>query len=357
MKIFEGKTEAERRKLIIVMIAAPLALIAVLYNFGAFSGKKKRAQTAGVNSNKRPTAGDPRIKPEDVRALEPPSPIVYTPAVYAPPQIAAIGRNIFGYSAYTNASTAPRANTSVVTATPEFVEPTPAPMPPAPLVLASVSPSNVYARTGNFPLQLSGDKFTAETRIYLNNQELPTEYVSPQLVKANVPAALIASEGARSVVVRTPDNTLYSNQMTLSVMPPPAPQYNYVGLVSSRQKDTVVLKARNASPNNNELLNVQRGEIVGGRFRLTNISERSIELTDRELNVKHTLPFVDSRTTANNNPNQGNSFNNQSRFAQQQQLQQQRLQQQQQQQQMEEEEDFEEEQVDDEPDESPPRKP
>jgi hypothetical protein len=49
------------------------------------------------------------------------------------------------------------------------------------------------------------------------------------------------------------------------VTQPPAPNFNYVGLIGKpRFNDTAVLQDKNSK----ELLNVTRGDVVGGRFRV-----------------------------------------------------------------------------------------
>jgi hypothetical protein len=46
-----------------------------------------------------------------------------------------------------------------------------------------------------------------------------------------------------------------------------------------------------------DLVNVQRGDVVGGRFRVSSISEREIVLVDTTLKIRHTITFtVDSAT-------------------------------------------------------------
>ncbi len=302
MKIFEGKTPKERRNLIIVMVAAPLAFLGVIYNLGFFSSKKPTARTkstATSTKNNLATTTANVIEPQDIRDLEALQLVRYSPAVFRTDL--ALGRNIFSYYV-----PPPRP-----TGTPApLVEATPIPMPtpvPPEITLASLSPSNVFARTKDFQLLVSGDKFTPDTRIYLNNQELPTQYVSPQQLKTNVPASLITAAGARAVTVRTPDNILFSNQASLNVMPPPVPQYTYVGLVggrSPRTGDTAVLKPQAEGNRNSDLLSVQRGDTVGGRFILNNISANALELTDKELGIKHTLPFTESRTPGSSGYNQ-----------------------------------------------------
>jgi hypothetical protein len=194
------------------------------------------------------------------------------------------GRNIFAF--YVAPTPKP---TPVV----EAVIPTPTPEPPPPIQLSGISPTSVMARTGDFALQLSGDKFTPQTRVYVDGQELPTTFASAQQLSTTVPAALITAPGARTIVVRTPDNTLYSNQTTLNVAAPPTPQYTFIGILGgSRYNDKAILKAQN-----NDLITVQRGDTVAGRFKVTSISTRAVEFTDAQLQIKHTLPYVEGRST------------------------------------------------------------
>ncbi|HYE64950.1 MAG TPA: IPT/TIG domain-containing protein, partial [Pyrinomonadaceae bacterium] len=217
-------------------------------------------------------------KPEEVRndPLSPLLPVAYS---QTSPSIPEAQRNIFAY--YT-----PPPKPSP---TPNMEVPSPSPTPPPPLLLAGVSPANVYARTGDFTLEVSGDKFTPSTRIVINNSDLPTRFISAQQLSANVPAAMIAAEGPRQVFVRTPDGTLYSNTVNLNVMAPPVPNFIYVGILGGQRfNDTAILKDKNSR----ELLNVQRGDVVGGRYRVNSISEREVNLIDTSLQVKHTLPFT-----------------------------------------------------------------
>ncbi len=297
MALFEGKTPAERNKLIGAIGLGVAALLVITYNFGLFSSSKKRTRrpSAKANSNRslQPVSSPLDTEaplPEQVRQdpLIPPQPVDYQ---WAPPDIPEAGRNIFAY--YT---APPPPSAAVVTAATPQVAPVPSPTPPPPLILAMLAPASVYARTSNFTLQVSGDKFTPLSRVYINEQELPTSFISPQQLSATVPAALIGSEGTRQVVVRTPDGKLYSNTLTLNVAPPPAPPYSYVGLIGGkRYNDTAVLKDRSG-----QLLNVQRGDLLAGRFRVTSISERAVEFIDTDLRIKHSLPFAESGSNTGN---------------------------------------------------------
>lgn len=289
MAFLQDKTPAERKKLIWAAALCAAAIFVLAYNFGFFSSSTR---TTSRNQNTRrpntlrssPAPGN-LLSPATVRETEnaqtPPQPVIF---IRSSPNPLETGRNIFAF--YTQ-PTRNLVNSGVQTVPTE----TPTP-PPPPLILASVSPPTVYARTGEFTLEVSGDKFTPATRIFFGGSELPTQFRSPQQLAATVPAALIAAPGPREIVVRTPDNVLFSNVSSMNIVQPPTPQYTFVGFQGSRGSDTAVLRATS----NNELVSVQRGDLVGGRFRVLGISRRSIEFADRELNLRHTLPFTETRT-------------------------------------------------------------
>lgn len=291
MKLFEGKTPSERNKLIAAIVLGVLALASISYMLFDFSGSPKKAQNANGNANSRTTqtggvadianapaptkVQTPAQIRDQVENLAPPTPVTYIPATYNAPEA---GRNIFAF----------------YVPPPPVIKPPPTPPPPTPtptppVTLASVSPANVFARTGDFTLEVTGDKFTNATAIVVDNNPLPTRFISPQQLSATVPASLIANDGARQIKVSSPDGALYSNQMPLMVTPPPIPTYQYIGIIGkAHYNDTAVLKDKS---NPKELLNVQRGDVIGGRFRVTSISDREIELTDTQLRIKHKLPF------------------------------------------------------------------
>ena len=303
MALFEGKTPAERNKTIaaIALGAISLFFLVRLLFFGSASKPATPPRntssgvrgTTGTQSATSSTNGNSSPENKFDPSLIPPQPVEIN---WSPPDVPVAGRNIFAYyvppSPQERNPLAGGVNSGMPTP-----PPTPTPPPPPPLTLASLSPVNVYARTGDFTLQVSGDKFTPAAHIFIDNQDLPTRFISPQQLSATVPAALVAAPGARQVVVRTPDNQLYSNTATLNVTPPPTPTVTFVGFISRKpsNKETAVLKNQSG-----ELVNVQRGDIVGQRFRVTNISERAIEFTDTQLNIKHTLPYIEGRSSGGN---------------------------------------------------------
>lgn len=298
MKLFEGKTPAERNKLLLAIGLGVLALASISYMIiSSFSGSTPKTANANANKNAASrngelmqassTASTTRVQSsKDVReqteVLAPPTrvPAVYSGAAYDGPEPR---RNIFVYY--------------VPPKPPDKPAPTPTPPPPPTLILASVTPATVYARTGDFNLEVSGDKFTPATAIVVDNNPMPTRFINAQQLATTVPASMISNDGARQVVVRTPDNKEFSNPLPLIVSAPPLPNFIFIGIIGKvRYNDTAVLKDKG---NPKELLNVQRGDVVGGRFRVTSISEREIVLTDTSLKIKHTLPFSDEKGAVN----------------------------------------------------------
>jgi hypothetical protein len=169
--------------------------------------------------------------------------------------------------------------------------------------LEYITPQNIYAGSGSFRLEVSGDKFDPSARIYFNETELPTQYVGPQKLVANVPAAMIASEGSRFVIVRTPDRKLYSEQTSINVQAPPKPEFNYIGakLSARGNNDTgYFLETGKQTP-----VVARLGDVVGGRFRLVSISRNESVFQDVNLPFKHTVKLYDPPPGAVTN----NTFN------------------------------------------------
>jgi hypothetical protein len=90
-------------------------------------------------------------------------------------------------------------------------------------------------------------------------------------------------------MLRSSDGALYSNPSMLSVAAPPIPNYTYVGILGTKHHiDTAIVQDKT----NKEVLNIQRGDLLGGRFRVTSISDKELILTDNNLKIKHTLAFT-----------------------------------------------------------------
>lgn len=288
MKLFEGKTPAERNKTILALLLPLIAAVLLLRMFFA-SDPPKPAPTKGRNANAtkggvaRPQPGAPAADSADgADEIAMPQPIDWA---YASVNAPDASRNIFAFYVPPTPGPTP----------PPTEAPTPTPTPPPPVMLGAVQPASVYARTEAFTLELSGDKFTPQTGVFMDGQPLPTTFKSPQQLTAQVPAAIIQSAGTRAVMVRTPDGALFSNTSAVNVMAPPTPQYTFTGIIGRRgYADKAILKPTSG----NELLTVQRGDVVGGRFKVTSISERAVDFTDTQLKIKHTVPYSETKGLA-----------------------------------------------------------
>ncbi len=273
----------ETRKLISAAVLGVAAIVVLWWAFFGF-GSNKPATTSRPQPSPSPQRANqttPRPNGSDVSAAVNDA-SKFTEVVWqtSPANAPEAKRNIFAYYE------PPRTPVAAP------ITPTPTPPPPPPILLASVSPANVYARTADFKVEVAGDKFTPDMRIYVDGRELPTSYKNPQQVSATIPASFITSAGARNVVVRTPDNHLFSNEATINVAEPPTPNFTYIGIISptNRIADTAVVQDRS----NKNVLSAQKGDVIGGRFRVTSISEKELVLTDTTLKIKHTLKMTEA---------------------------------------------------------------
>lgn len=287
MQRIDINNPSERKKLLWAIGLGVLAIIFLWWAFFGFGGGRKSVRNATVQLPTRPTAPTQTQAqtPNEIRGdllnqlRQVKSDMLDVPAAEAK-------RNIFAFY---------EPPPPVIT---KDSGQTPVPTPTPPVLLAAVSPADVYARTPDFTLELRGDKFTPNMLATMDGRELPTRYIGPQQLVSTVSAAMIAAPGVRQVVLRTPDGKLYSNVVTLNVAPPPVPNYSYVGIIGTqRYVDTAILQDRT----NKDILNVQRGDVLGGRFRVTSISEKELVLTDTNLRIKHTLPIT-SETDRGYNP-------------------------------------------------------
>ena len=282
MQASDIRSPGERNKLILAGVLGIVALVFLWWTFFGFGSSSKQPSprsaaqpTPAVVTRGTTNRGAPQTvvepPPADLNDLRP---IRYD---FVPVSVPEASRNIFVYYE----PPPPVQKASIV--------PTPTPTPVPPVLLASISPANVYARTADFTLEISGDKFTPQLRVVVDNSELPTRYINPQQLSATVPAALIANPGSRQVMLRSADGKLYSNTTTLSVAAPPTPNYSYIGILGTHKYvDTAILQDKASK----DTLNVQRGDLLGGRFRVTSISEKEVVLIDNNLKVKHTLAMT-----------------------------------------------------------------
>ena len=283
MAVVDLNKPGEKKKLI---WAAVLGLVAIIFLWWTFFGFGSTRSRGNVRATATPTparsgtngqtvtttaASNPKL-PQNIVDLGKIAPIRYQYSSYDAPEAK---RNIFAYY-----EPPPKPS-------PKVEQPTPSPPPPPPLLLASISPAIAYSRAPEFKLEVAGDKFTPATRIYIDGRELPTKYTSPQQLSATVPASFIAVPGARPVVVRTQDNSLYSNTLNLNVSAAPLPNYLYVGIIGTPTHvgDTALVQDKS----NKNIVSVQRGDLLSNRFRVTSISDKELVLLDATLKIQHKI--------------------------------------------------------------------
>lgn len=282
MQLVDLNKPGEKKKLISAGVLGLAAILVLYWVFIGFDSGKPASASRSQPSPSPQRAGQTSQRPnaptvsQEVKNAADYTEVRYDVSAYNAPEAR---RNIF---AYYEPPRPPVAAPST---------PTPTPTPEPPVLLASVSPSNVYARTADFKLEVAGDKFTPAMRIYVDGRELPTAYRNPQQVSATIPASFITNPGTRNVVVRTPDNQYFSNQGTINVAAPPVPNFTYIGIISpeNRVADTAVVQDKS----NKNVLSVLKGDVIGGRFRVTSISDKELVLVDTTLKIKHSLAMTE----------------------------------------------------------------
>ncbi|HEX6279484.1 MAG TPA: IPT/TIG domain-containing protein [Pyrinomonadaceae bacterium] len=281
----EVSSLSERNKIIAAIVLGVLALGALWFAFGPSLGGSSTNVSVSVSptprrsSSSRNELGPVTMPSKAEQDLGYMVPVVYNPAAYG---TAAPGRNIFAF--YEPPPPCPGCPTPVPIMTPV---PTPTPTPPLPFEIRGVSPQSVYAGSKTFRIDVAGERFTPDARIYFNNRELQTTFINDQRLAANVPAELIANQGQGGVMVRTPDGKGYSLSTFLSVQPPPKPNFQYVGMIARRHgnNDTAYLQESGRQTPTGYRLN----DVVSGRFKLVDISSEKVTVEDTSLGFRHSV--------------------------------------------------------------------
>ena len=297
MAVVDVKNPTERNKLIAAILLGVLAIAALYFAFGRsmFSS----STTASTKSTPTPR---PSVSPnkdnfklptnEEQTFNDVTTPIVYVPgSSYAPDA----GRNIFAFYE------PPAPTPYVPTPTPDKPIPTPTPTPVPPILIAYVNPQTIYAGSKGFRLEVNGDKLTPDARIYFSQTEMPTTYINGQKLVTDIPANLVAQEGPRQIMVQTPDGKKYSNQVMLTVQAPPQPPLQYIGMIGRKRynNDTAYFIENGKTAPFGARLN----DVVGGRFRLINITPAETVFEDVTLGFKHRIQ-ISKQTASSSGPSQ-----------------------------------------------------
>ncbi len=291
MKIFEGKSPEERNKIIAAIVLGALAVLAIGYNGIGFFPSGKKAVTVSGSPTASPTAsrtGDTVVtalpQQNEIDNIYASIPVAYAASPGAPDP----GRNIFAFYE-------PPVPTPWSPTPPPPIK-TPEPKTPEPIVydiaVNYISRQSVYAGEKGFRLEVGGEKFAPDTYIYFNGSQLPTNFIGPQQLSADIPANFIASEGQRQIVVQTTDGKRFSAPVVFNVQAPPRPQFQYLGIVSRKRGNNDTAYIQEQAGNNAPPVSKRLNDIVGGRFRLVSIAPTRLMVQDVNLGFMHTVELV-----------------------------------------------------------------
>lgn len=285
MKLFEGKTPQERKKMIAAAALGLACLVVFYFAFGRHLFRSGTTTAASAKPTPTPRGAD-LPKPGDLKMPSATDqqfndttvPISYRPGGFIAP---APGRNIFAFY-----EPPPPCPECVPPPTPKPT-PTPTPPPPPDMDIAFLQPQNVYEGSQGFRLEIQGDKFDASSRVFFNLREVPTAFVNGQRLTADIPAAFLGKDGSLPVVVQSADGKLHSNQMMFTVQAKPKPEFQYVGMLSRKRSnnDTAYFLEKDKQIPISARLN----DVVLGRFRVMSISADETLLEDVNLGFKHRL--------------------------------------------------------------------
>lgn len=272
---------AEKKKQLLAGILGVAALATVTWSlfFSEDSGSstptnpRQAAVKPGINAPINPT-GQTETKPQNAVVLvSQPLDLSGLSDSMAP----VMGRNIFVYPPPPPPPKPPST-------------PTPTPVPPPPITLAGLNPASVTARTAEFPMTIFGAKIPPDARVHINGTPYAATVVNESQLKVQVPATVIANPGQVQVEVKGTSEPAkwYSNRLTLNITAPPIPGYKFLGLIVKNGVSMAVIRDIAES----ELRNVRKGDKLGTRWQITNISHTEIEILDVTINVRHRIPFT-----------------------------------------------------------------
>lgn len=282
-------SSSDRNKLIAAVVLGVLAFGALFMAFGPSLGGSSTNVTVSVSptprsgSSPRRELGPVTMPSKAEQDLGYMIPVAYRPGDYgAPPP----GRNIFAF--YEPPPPCPECPPDP-TPTPTPIPP-PTPTPPLPFEVTGATPPTIYAGSKAFRVEVFGDRFTPDAKIYFNNAELPTTFVNSQRLAANVPAEMISAPGQRGIMVRTLDGKGYSLSTFINVQPPPQPAFQYIGMIARTRgnNDTAYLNEQGKQLPTGYRLN----DVVAGRFRIVNIASDRVTVEDTSLGFRHNVELT-----------------------------------------------------------------
>lgn len=316
MGFLEGKSPAEKKKMIAAGALGLVSLIALYLAFGrgffssgsSTSAKTTTSPTPKPNAAPNTASTDNKFKLPDKQQQTFEDETTAIPVLYRAGSVGVpdAGRNIFAFYEPPVPCNPNKPGDCPPTPTPKPPPPTPTPtVEPTPeYYLASANPSMVYAGSKAFKLELSGGRFTPDAQVYFSQQQLKTTFVSDGRLSAEVPANLIAQEGPRQIIVQSTDGTKRSGQVMITLQAPPKPTFQFIGAIGRKRgnNDTAYF----VDPSRQNLtFGARLNDVVNGRFRLIDISPTETVFEDVNLGFKHKV-LVTKTQTATGSPGQPN---------------------------------------------------
>ncbi|HMS42643.1 MAG TPA: hypothetical protein PKE69_20605 [Pyrinomonadaceae bacterium] len=304
MKLFEGKTPTERNKIIAAIVLGVLAVLMLTYTFGGMFFGKKTTVTATKSPTPKPTGANNNASKEvmpsqsEIYSNYASVPVDYRPgSLYAPDA----GRNIFAF--YEPPPPTPYSPTPTPSPT-QYIPDTPVPTPTPPLTIFTATAGSgaiIYAGQNGFQIDVSGDKFTPESRILVNGMALPTNFVNSQRLTAQIPSDLIRNAGNLIITVATPDGKLYSNPVAFNIQSAPQPQFEYIGVTIRKGNNNSSADILEGQAQRSVRLN----DDIGGRFKVVSISRTELKVQDKFLGFEYRklMKSIGGGTTSTNNNN------------------------------------------------------
>lgn len=154
-------------------------------------------------------------------------------------------------------------------------------------------------------MEVFGEGFVPEARIYFNQTEMPTQFVSSQNLVTSIPENLVAREGSRQIIIQTPDGVKYSAPFNMTVMPPPKPSsLQYIGMIGRQRynNDTAYFMETGRTTPFGARLN----DVVAQRFRIVDIAPTEVVVQDVQLGFRHRIAMATGNTGTS--PNQPGGF-------------------------------------------------
>jgi hypothetical protein len=147
--------------------------------------------------------------------------------------------------------------------------------------LMTLAPASACVSAQPLKLSAQGEKFNAKQRIYINGEALATTLISSQELQATLPAALLATAQSLRVEVKElgKEAERFSNPLTFTINPPPAPPFVFIGEISDSGggNPEVILT------NNQDQFSTHIGAVVQNRWRILGIAGEYLQLEDVQL--------------------------------------------------------------------------